>query len=118
MPCKSESHSSVLRGSVLTNRSQVHIASLLICPERAQPLNTLQVIQLHSIPNRFEIIGTFSTEFGNSPVAQPPSLVFLLSLGRAAVLHEVRDEVDGQREDDGRVLLRRNRVEGLKRNGE
>ena len=48
---------------------------------------------------------------------RPTSLVFLLSLGRAAVLHEVRDEVDGQREDDGRVLLRRNRVEGLKKKG-
>ena len=46
------------------------------------------------------------------------SLVLLLSLGRAAVLHEVRDEVDGQREDDGRVLLRRDRVEGLQEKNE
>ena len=43
------------------------------------------------------------------------SLVLLLPLGRAAVLHEVRDEVDGEREDDGGVLLRRDRVESLKR---
>ena len=46
---------------------------------------------------------------------RPTSLVLLLPLGRAAVLHEVRDEVDGEREDDRGVLLRRDRVESLKR---
>ena len=121
MPCKSESHSSALRGSVLTNRSQVHIASLRIQSGKGPATEhiTSHPTSLDSdqIRNHRDFQGWFTVR-NLAFTGRPTSLVFLLSLGCAAVLHEVRDEVDGQREDDGRVLLRRDRVEGLKRKGE
>ena len=42
----------------------------------------------------------------------PPNLVLLALLLRVLV-HELREEVDGQREDDGGVLLRGDGVQGL-----
>ena len=121
MPCKSESHSSALRGSVLTKCSHVHIASLRIQSGKGPATEhiTSHPTSLDSdqIRNHRDFQGWFTVR-NLAFTGRPTSLVFLLSLGRAAVLHEVRDEVDGQREDDGRVLLRRDRVEGLKRKGE
>ena len=50
----------------------------------------------------------------SQPLWLVPSLVHLLLLV-CGLVHELRQEVDGQREDDGGVLLGRDGVEGLER---